>query len=156
MTRTTSDIDRKASETTGPASQVYEDLSGQAGVTLSATELCALEGHFDPEITSMSVKPDGHTLAFALRNGTIYFWDIQRALQMAKPLYTDSALFSRKASPRENWLWLNIFSNEWNVVKERIEDDPYSSAEAIFSKLKAIGNDTSRSKNGKRLSTCDA
>lgn len=151
----TSDIDRKANKATGAASQVDGVSSGHVGVTLSATELCALEGHFDPEITSMSIKPDGCTLAFALRNGGICFWDIRRALQIAKTLFTDSALFSRKASSRGNWSWLKIFTNEWKTVKERVEDDPYSSAEAIFSKLKIIGNNNSRTKSGQGYSSCD-
>ena len=119
----------------------------------SSMQLCSLNtGQY---IWSMSVSPHRWVLALGLRNGSICTWNIHRAMHVMEALCIDSALVKYKASLPERQPWEVILSTDWKTSEGTVEEDPYSSVEALFSKLEAMRGSDSQPRAGKSHSEFD-
>ena len=122
----------------------------------------ALEGHFDSVIHAISASPNRCTLIVALENGTIRTWEIERPMREAErfyKVYTNSTLLRFKASFPDQRPWDCFTRNPdwaWRITQAEVEQDPYSSAEAIFGKLEEMQDKVSYSSAGNANFVYDA
>ena len=108
-----------------------------------------LDGHSGP-ILSVSVSPDNQTLVSGSQDGTIRVWDIRKVMQSMETHWTNSALLKFKASfLGQQRSFMQII---WDRQIATLEDDPYGSADVIFSKLKAMVSDDAQTDSGEEHS----